>query len=169
MTSVPRQLSPAKAWCFTLNNWTENEYEFLSSAFLTAGMKYIIGKEIGEQGTPHLQGYMHSSDGKKFRPLPKYACNRLNNQGDMKNAVHWERAKGTKDQNYTYCAKDRDFVTNMEAPPPPPPTLEELEAIWNEPIDYSKDEDEINTAQARREEAAKQLLYLLDGTIDLGP
>jgi hypothetical protein len=41
--------------CFTLNNYTSQEYEAL---LYNDNFKYvIIGKEVGESGTPHLQGY----------------------------------------------------------------------------------------------------------------
>jgi hypothetical protein len=40
---------------FTVNNYTESEYTDLpmNDAFIYV----IFGKEIGEQATPHLQGY----------------------------------------------------------------------------------------------------------------
>jgi hypothetical protein len=64
---APRQISPAIAWCFTLNNYTTDELEFLSSSILGSGeYNYIIGKEIGESGTPHLQGYIGAKGGKKW-------------------------------------------------------------------------------------------------------
>lgn len=40
-------------FCFTLNNWTQEEYEDLTSR----QVKWmVIGKEVGDNGTPHLQG-----------------------------------------------------------------------------------------------------------------
>jgi len=47
-----------RAWCFTLNNYTEEERDALRSL----KCKYIVfGYERGEEGTPHLQGYVHLS------------------------------------------------------------------------------------------------------------
>ena len=108
---MPRQVSPANAWCFTLNNYTEQEHEFLSSEFRRESERYfyIVGKEVGESGTPHLQGYIALKDKKKkFRPLPKFAVIR-----NEKQAMHFERAKGNREQNYKYCSKDGDFKTNI--------------------------------------------------------
>ena len=118
---MPRQISPANAWCFTLNNWTESEHEFLSSKLLGLGEKYfyIVGKEVGETGTPHLQGYVALRAGKKkFRPLPTFAVMRASEdaEGVAVNAVHFERAKGSRTQNYRYCSKEGDFVTNIPKP-----------------------------------------------------
>ena len=51
----------AKHWCFTLNNYTADEYDALSAIGheLPKEISYIIvAKETGETGTPHLQGYI---------------------------------------------------------------------------------------------------------------
>lgn len=109
---MPRQISPANAWCFTLNNYTEQEYEFLSSNFRNESEKYfyIVGKEVGESGTPHLQGYIAlRNKSKKFRPLPTFAVKR----DEGRNAMHFERARGNREQNYKYCSKDGNFITNI--------------------------------------------------------
>ncbi len=143
---APRQISPANAWCFTLNNWTQTEYEFLSSLFLALSHShfYIIGKEVGENGTPHLQGYIALREtNKKFRPLPKLGVMR-----DGKQAIHFERAKGSQRQNYFYCSKDGDFVTNI---PKPKMNSTEAKAVWEA-------EYEPGANGAQREEAALALL-----------
>lgn len=122
---MPRQISPANAWCFTLNNYTEREFEFLSSEFRKKPEKYfyIVGKEVGESGTPHLQGYVAlKHKGKKFRPLPSLAVKR-----DGKNAMHFERARGNREQNYKYCSKDGNFITNITPAKDEPDVNERLQ------------------------------------------
>jgi len=41
---------------FTLNNWTEEELKYLKEEFAPQTTWMVIGKEEGEEGTPHLQG-----------------------------------------------------------------------------------------------------------------
>lgn len=92
----------SRKWCFTLNNWTETEHEALVKLFCQKKWTYIIGKEIGTQKTQHLQGYLESKNTVKFELLKK-----------VMPRAHLEKAKGTAKQNFEYCSKDNDYVTNM--------------------------------------------------------
>ena len=52
---MPGRGPRARFWCFTLNNYTQENLDRLSSPL--DGVDYIIyGKEVGESGTRHLQG-----------------------------------------------------------------------------------------------------------------
>jgi len=83
-------------WIFTLNNWTKEEYD----AIVAYDCNYhIIGKETGERGTPHLQGYIQFK--RKVR-LP--ALKKINSR------AHWEKARGSAKENKAYCSKDGDYV-----------------------------------------------------------
>lgn len=87
------QMSRARSWCFTLNNYTAEEMENLKNLECT----YIIyGEEVGEQGTPHLQGYIYLKNGKTLQAMKKF-------MGLPR--VHLEVAKGSPEQNKTYCSK----------------------------------------------------------------
>lgn len=99
-TKSPRCV-PAKCWCFTLNNYTSLEMETLEQAFKLREIKYGFGEEVGEQGTPHLQGWIESP--KKIRPIETFR--------ELKR-IHWEKRRGTKEQNIAYCAKEGKYRTS---------------------------------------------------------
>lgn len=82
-------------WCFTCNNYSlEDEALFraLEYAYL------VYGREIGDSGTPHLQGYVQF-----LRKLRLTALKKLHR------TCHWEVAKGTAKENFDYCSKDGDY------------------------------------------------------------
>lgn len=93
------QISPAIRWCFTLNNYSKEELSSIVSVFDTKSRLYIIGDEKGECGTPHLQGYVEFKT--KCRPLNLFTFKR----------IHWEKAKGNRDENITYCSKQKVLVS----------------------------------------------------------
>ena len=55
-----RQASARKDWVFTLNNYTDEEVEILNGVLEDATKcRYgVYGREVGESGTPHLQGFV---------------------------------------------------------------------------------------------------------------
>ena len=89
-------MSRSRAYCFTLNNYSEQE---LSSLLSTPCTYLVVGKEEGAEGTPHLQGYIYFPNGKTLSSLKKISPR-----------AHWELAKGDSLQNYNYCTKDGDLL-----------------------------------------------------------
>jgi len=45
-----------RRFVFTLNNWTEAEWNYITTVFIHYCLWMIVGKEVGENETPHLQG-----------------------------------------------------------------------------------------------------------------
>lgn len=88
--------------CFTLNNWKPEEFTQLLKVFKNRSIKYVIGKEVADSGTPHLQGYVEFG-----RQYSHKQCR------EMIPRAHIERAKGTRKQNVVYCSKEGNFVTNF--------------------------------------------------------
>ncbi|AXH75959.1 MAG: putative viral replication protein [Cressdnaviricota sp.] len=99
LTSL-RQISPAKRWCFTLNNYSTEEYSSIVLAAQDACVKYIIGKEISESGTPHLQGFIRF----EFKKRPKSI---FNNE-----RIHWEKCRGNDKVNFRYCSKENNYISH---------------------------------------------------------
>ena len=89
----------SRAYVFTHNNYENTEFED------TIKCEYIIyGKEIGESGTPHLQGYIRFKNQRSFKAVQKLMQPR-----------HIEPARSVQ-QAIDYCKKDGDF-TERGTPP----------------------------------------------------
>lgn len=99
--NTKNRVVPCLYWCFTLNNWTKKEMETLETNFKESGCKYLFSEEVGESGTPHLQGYIQSPV--KIRASEKFKNDR----------IHWEKANGSKLKNDLYCSKQGVEHTNM--------------------------------------------------------
>lgn len=98
---LPGRVVPGKYWCFTWNNYPSTGLETLETIFKSLGCEYVVGKEVGENGTPHLQGWISCKT--KIRPLEKFKIKE----------IHWEKCMGTREQNITYCSKGGDYISNV--------------------------------------------------------
>ena len=65
-------------WCFTLNNYTLKKIEHLVHTFEELSKKYIFQEEIGESGTPHLQGCFWLKTRLRLTQLKKQVCDKSN-------------------------------------------------------------------------------------------
>lgn len=86
-------------WVLTWNNYTENELNIFGDEIAKISKGYILGREIGESGTPHIQGYIELN--KKMRSTAILKINKH---------LHLDIAKGTQEQNIKYCCKDNNFI-----------------------------------------------------------
>lgn len=94
----------ARAWCFTLNNYTEDEWRQCIEVFESRNYDYIIGKEeCPTTGTKHLQGYFRT----------KKSAIRFSTAKNINKRMHLESARGTIEENYKYCSKDNNYTTNI--------------------------------------------------------
>ncbi len=100
-SSMARALR-SRGFVFTLNNYSETD---AAEVFKLQSKYCIIGKEVGETGTPHLQGYIQYNGQKSVREL----------RGAIPRA-HIEAAKGSPLQNKKYCEKGGDFEETGDIP-----------------------------------------------------
>lgn len=93
-TKTKSQDNPCKRWCFTLNNYTNDNVVELNSYF-SSNSSYIMAEEVGESGTSHLQGYVEMKSKIRFTALKK-----------VNDKLHLEKAKKNRDLNVKYCMKE---------------------------------------------------------------
>ncbi len=84
---------------FTLNNYTKEEYEWFTS--WTRPKWMIVGKEVGENGTPHLQGAAVLGGQMAFSTLKQL-------EGFKR--AHIEPMHGTPLDSAVYCAKEDKYA-----------------------------------------------------------
>jgi hypothetical protein len=104
--TLSKQISCAKRWCFTLNNYSQDEIDIIVPILNEKCDKYLISKEVGESGTPHLQGFMTLTV--KARPMSIIPNKR----------IHWEKAKGNDVAQHTYITKENQAFASKGFPKP---------------------------------------------------
>lgn len=85
-----------RSFCFTLNNYSEEEFDEIcgwSCRYL------VVGREVGDGGTPHLQGYVEFENQVSLRRLKK-----------LNKRIHWETRRGTPSQAANYCKKEHNYA-----------------------------------------------------------
>lgn len=85
----------AKHWCFTLNNYTDDDQLSSLPSFLTY---CLYGREVSGTGTPHLQGIC------SFRTKLRSPSSKL-----FDGRAHWEVCRSLP-ASIVYCKKDGDWV-----------------------------------------------------------
>ncbi len=81
----------SRSYCFTVNNPTYTPEELPEY-----GRYAIIASETGDEGTPHLQGYIEFTRPCGLRYVQKW----------LKCKAHCEYRRGTRDQARDYCMKE---------------------------------------------------------------
>lgn len=86
-----KRINASRHWCFTLNNYSENDIKDICA--IGANETYVFQEETGENGTPHLQGYIGFK--KRVRPFNIFKNNK----------IHWEICRDIQSSIY-YCQKE---------------------------------------------------------------
>jgi len=103
MTEVTDEKNQARntnrAWFGTWNNYTEDDFKSFKEWCDKESVSYVIGKEMGEQGTPHLQLVTKFENKRAFGSMKK-----------KWSKVHWEVCKEWRD-SVRYCMKEGEYIT----------------------------------------------------------
>lgn len=99
-----QQQQRSRGWCFTINNPTLGDDLDLEA--VKAAADYVIyGEEVGEQGTPHWQGYLHFRNPQTLTRIKA-----------LLPRAHLETQRGTTRQAIEYCKKDGRYHEFGDAP-----------------------------------------------------
>jgi len=99
--------SKNRRWCFTLNNYSVAESERCAAFLVGDRCVYgVVGRETGEAGTPHLQGFLILTAPQRLSFL----------RSNLSDRAHYEVARGTSKEASDYCKKDGFFSEFGEVP-----------------------------------------------------
>lgn len=86
----------SRSYCFTYNNPTHTPESILEKANACSAIRYLVfQKEVGENGTPHYQGYLELARPQRITFLRREFIE-----------CHYERRRGSRDQARDYARKD---------------------------------------------------------------
>jgi len=80
-------------WCFTFNNWDTTSVERMETILKHECKWYVFQEEIGDSGTPHLQGTLCLKTKQRRKELQ-----------DINPKIHWEATKSVN-ASIAYCTK----------------------------------------------------------------
>jgi len=97
-----KQPPQLKQWFFTWNNYPNNAISALRKVFDSVAKKYRFQLEVGEQGTPHIQGMVILKNRMRW------------NQFHLPKEIHWEKMLGSIEEAYDYCSKSDTRDENVD-------------------------------------------------------
>jgi len=91
-------------WCFTYNNYELDDIKKIEEVLTLLCKCYCFKKEIGAEGTNHLQGHI---------TLLKKCCLNGLKKHDIFSKFHWEVKKGSEIENDIYICKSETSLDNV--------------------------------------------------------
>lgn len=96
-------MASSRNWCLTLNNPTPEDDGIMRKICKDFGKYGVLGYEVGEQGTPHIQGYIEFKNAQTLAQLKK-----------KHDRCHWEKRRGSQEEARDYCLKDGNYWESAE-------------------------------------------------------
>lgn len=95
----------SRAWCFTLNNYPDGFIPILQGKLDAQYarkriIKYVFQAEVGDSGTPHLQGHIRFANQRRGDFVTRFVS-------APEQQAHTEPADGSDASNWIYCTKDK--------------------------------------------------------------
>lgn len=91
---------PYRSWVFVVNNYSKEEEEVVRS-LVPKAVRLACGREVGESGTPHLQGYVRFEKAIKFSGLKK-----------LLPRANLQLRRGSESQASKYALKDGNVLVD---------------------------------------------------------
>ena len=94
--SAASKETQCKRWCFTINNPTDDDMFWEDAEHQEQFSFLAVQYEVGEQGTPHYQGFVILKRKNRLTWLKK----------NFNGRAHWEKTRGSDLEAAQYCMKD---------------------------------------------------------------
>lgn len=121
-----------RRFCFTFNNYDEVDVKVCEEIINKYAKYGIFGKERGQQGTPHLQGFVNLERPMRFNKIKELFGKR----------IHIEKAIGSDEQNQVYCSKAGEFF-EKGSPSPGSGNRSDLDAVLADITNGIRDEKQL--------------------------
>lgn len=97
----------SKNWVFTVNNYDDEDIATVHNLETRVDViRLFVGREVGAQGTPHLQGYVAFANPTTREHLSNF----------LHGKAYIEQARGGWKQNWTYCTKEGNIEVEKGGP-----------------------------------------------------
>lgn len=98
--AAPDYARRSRAWVFTINNYTDTDVDNIDNLFINDSVRYVVyGRETGDSGTPHLQGYIEFDNARTHRQINKKLP-----------GAYVALRRGSAAQAAEYCKKSGDYI-----------------------------------------------------------
>ncbi len=133
----------SRSWCFTINNYTEENYVSMSQPKNWPGkiLKLIFQEEIGEKNTMHLQGWVKFENQLEFSVLKKYlpTAHIEKARSDKASIKYCSKTATASGRLYTYGILDAELAKPTYVPLSQDQILLDLRTLALEDSDFNKE------------------------------